>query len=148
MKKIKIILLILFNLLTLNACKNDESSLETFSIENVTIPYDENIFSLKEGEYYILFYSPKCKACLDTLKYIEYLYNEHNFDIYLINILENKFAINKLNETNLYCSSINDFYLFKTPYLVDILDGCITSEETGFNNIRNYLNEQIKMNSI
>ena len=148
MKKIKIILLIVFNLLTLNACKNDEPSLETFSIENLTIPYEQNIFSLKESEYYILFYSPKCKACLDTLKFVEYLYNEHNFDIYLINILENKIAINKLNGTNLYCSSINDFYLFKTPYLVNILEGSIVNEETGFNNIRNYLNEQIKITPI
>lgn len=147
MKKIKIIFLIIFNLITLNGCKNDVSSLNNFSIENLTIPYEENIFSLKESEYYILFYSPKCKACLDTLKFVEYLYNENNFDIYLINILENKITINKLHQTNLNCSSLNDFYLFKTPYIVNIYNGTIVSEETGFNNIRNYLNEEIKVKS-
>ncbi len=139
MKRLKKLLLLCFVLFNLLSCGKPQDDSKIFDKEKLTIAYDDKIFSLLESEYYILFYSPKCKACLDTLKFIEYKYNEKNFDIYLINILESTVAYDKQNITNLNCNSIEDFYLFKTPYLITIFQECIVSEVGGFNEIRTYL---------
>ncbi len=144
MKKLKSILTMIFCISFLFGCNNNQEIKKTFNKEELTLIYDEKIFSKQENEYYILFYTPKCKACLDSLKFIEYKYNESNFDIYLINILESSVNYNKQNTTNINCDSIENFYLFKTPYLVTIYDRKVTYEVGGFNEIRTFLNENIK----
>jgi thiol-disulfide isomerase/thioredoxin len=143
MKRSKTIFIITACLFNLVSCSPKQETLKTFDKENLTIKYDSNIFTLLEKEYYILFYTPKCKACLDTLKYVEYKYNEKNFDIYLINVLESSVMYNKQITSNINCNDTEDFYLFKTPYLITLQEGIIIDEASGFNEIRTYLNQKL-----
>ena len=136
-------LLVIPILLSCNS--NSKSITKIYDYDDIdrTIVWSE-IFSKEQESYSIYFYNKKCGHCLEIKELIiDYYFKE----IEMLYFLET-------NEESIYgpksdlvgISNIKDFYIFGTPFLINIYKSSIENYYAGSKQIVDYINYKIDSN--
>ena len=114
--------------------KEEEPQLDYQLIDHIEY---ETIFSQPEEQYRVYFYSKTCGHC-EILKKDILSYALSNIEIvYFIDFTDLHYYGNKKDLTGI--CSIDDFYIFGTPFFVGINNGAIKDYYYGVNQIREYI---------
>lgn len=138
MKKVYILLVMVFLISLLGGCKNKK-------IEPTYIETNE-IFSF-EGKYYVYFYGEKCTSCVETTKELKKLINKKKIECYFFDTKNlskaNIYSVGPGEEpySNLGVSLIKDMKITFTPTLLYIEDGVIRGQYVNRNVIMAHLNK-------
>ena len=124
MKVLIIIFLLLFSLVS---CSKKDG-LQEISIQEV--------FSVKEEKYCVLFYSPSCYSCLTTIEVLKKRYEKRKYKGFLVNLMGLDIEFNEEKVSNLGKDNINEIVFSSVPYLVYISKKSIEKEVYGYTNIQ------------
>lgn len=91
----------------------------------------------QEGDYYVYFYSERCGHCNDIKQEIINLYLEELVNLYFVctDIEAMLGPIKDLHGVN----SVDDFYIFGTPFLVEINNCYVVDYYIGSEEIRGFI---------
>ncbi len=98
-----------------------------------------DVFTQEEDDYLVYFYSERCGYCNDIKQSIISFYLEEKAEMYFVcTDIEAVFG----QSTNLTgVDSIDEFYIFGTPFLIRLLDHRIESYYVGSKQILNFINQ-------
>ena len=134
-------------LLLLLGCKEP---LEVEEKEYVETEYDykivdnrqiawKDILSKSKDRYVVYFYSEYCGYCKQIKQDILSYYLKDMDEMYFVNTVKEK-AVFKSNDGLLTgAKKIEDFYIFGTPFLVEVTDYTITNWYAGVDSIKLYI---------
>ena len=111
-------------------------------LEKRQINWDE-ILSKSSSRYIVYFYSEYCAYCKqvkqDVLSY--YLMDIDN--MYFVNTVSQKATYKSNDGLLIGTKDIKDFYIFGTPFLVEITDYTVTNWYAGVDSIRLYISTRV-----
>ena len=140
--------LILLSCLLLTGCFGDDKSekktqeepiLDYYSIADQKINWGD-IFSQKEKEYLIYFYSEYCGHCKSIKEEVLSYYYLCEKAFYFVDIVEQKAVIKSDRDSIIGTKSIKDFYILGTPFLINIKEKMVDSYYAGTEAILNFIN--------
>ena len=131
--------------LLLSCNSNSQNVTKTYDYDDIdkTIVWND-IFSKEQESYSIYFYNKKCGHCLGIKELIiDYYFKELEILYFL-----------ETNEETIYgpksdlvgISNLNDFYIFGTPFLINIYKSSIENYYAGSKQIVDYINYKIELN--
>ena len=134
-------------LLMLIGCSEPVENVETdvtkteyeYSItENKQITWNE-VLSKSKSRYVVYFYSEYCGYCKQVKQEILSYYLKNVDEMYFIDTVKEK-AVYKSNDGMLIgTKNITDFYIFGTPFLVEVTNYTVTNWYAGVDSIRLYI---------
>ena len=103
----------------------------------------KDILSKGESRYVVYFYSDYCAYCKQVKQEILSFYETKMDEMYFVNAYEQK-AIYKNNDGLLIgTKTIENFYIFGTPFLAEITNYTVTNWYAGVDSIRLYISSRI-----
>ena len=143
----KLNLLSLSLLVLVSGCQpiNEEDPKEKESVQyeySITADHQikwNNILSKSESRYMVYFYSEFCAYCKQVKQDILMYYSKNIDEMFFVDTVKEK-AVYKNNDGLLIgTKNINDFYIFGTPFLVEITNYVVTNWYAGVDSIRLYI---------
>lgn len=132
MKRCKLLLILILPLTVLNK-----------DVHKTTL---QNIFSLKESVYGVLFYLDSCLACRNSKLFLLEQQNRGGISVYFIDYSTCDFKIE--NETNLFVDDYVKIYIKVTPTLLIVENRMIVAELIGYKDIINYYQKSFYFSSL
>ena len=106
--------------------------------ENKQIVWNE-VLSKSKSRYIVYFYSEYCGYCKQVKQEILSYYLKYVDEMYFVDTVKEK-ATYKSNDGMLIgTKNITDFYIFGTPFLVEVTDYTVTNWYAGVDSIRLYI---------
>ena len=143
----KLIFLSLAVILLTSGCKPDVN-MESETEEPIELDYSilekrqiewGNILSKRSSRYLVYFYSEYCAYCKQIKQDILSYYLTNTDDMYFVNTVSQK-AVYKSNDGLLIgTKDIEKFYIFGTPFLVEVTNYTVTNWYAGVDSIRLYI---------
>ena len=101
------------------------------------------LFDINQPRYMVYFYSEYCGYCKLVKQEVLSYFMKDIDEMYFVNVTNEK-AIYKSNDGLLIgTKSINDFYIFGTPFLVEITNRTVTNWYAGVESIRLYIDTRM-----
>ena len=127
---------------------NPEITEKPISIETIEYDYSlieskkiawNDVLSKSESRYMVYFYSEYCAYCKQIKQDILSYYSKNIDNMYFVDTVNQK-AIYKSNDGLLIgTKSMEDFYIFGTPFLVEITNFTVTNWYAGVDSIKLYI---------
>lgn len=147
----KLIFLSLAVILLTSGCKPDVN-MESKTEEPIELDYSilekrqiewGNILSKRSSRYLVYFYSEYCAYCKQIKQDILSYYLTNTDDMYFVNTVSQK-AVYKSNDGLLIgTKDIEKFYIFGTPFLVEVTNYTVTNWYAGVDSIKLYISTRI-----
>ncbi len=106
----------------------------------------EDIFNQIEEDYLIYFFSTTCGHCEALKQEIISFYSLNIITIYFVDCTNKDVYGNKKDLTGVF--SLEEFYIFGTPFLINIISGVINNYYYGVSQIKEYISSKISINQI
>ena len=135
MKKLLFVIIVLL-CTSCNKTKNTTDTSKYDYPKDVTIKWDD-IFSLESDNYLVYFYSLTCSHCRDLKQEILTFYYERQPLMYFVNT-NDKGVFGKTKDLR-GIDSVDDFYIFGTPFLIRIKEYKVSDYYPGVTSIREYI---------
>ena len=137
----KFLFLLLIPLVLISGCqrpaetKIDHNYHET---KNDLIFWD-NVFAQEQDDYLVYFYSESCGHCNEIKQDVITFYLKELIDMYFV--CTDIDAVFGPTKNLIGVNTIDDFYIFGTPFLTRIKEHAVSEYYVGSNAIRNYINQ-------
>ena len=110
--------------------------------ENHQIIWND-ILSKSESRYMVYFYSEYCAYCKQVKQDILSFYSKNIDDLYFLDVVKEKATYKSNDGLLIGTKKIDDFYIFGTPFLVEITNFTVTNWYAGVDAIQLYISTRI-----
>ena len=114
--------------------------IEDYSDVETSISWYE-VFSFN-GEYLVYFYSEHCAHCKEIKNEVLYYYSKHIETMYFV--CTDEYAVFSKGDNLIGMTSIDDFYILGTPFLIRIYEKELVNYYAGSSKIAEYIDMKMQ----
>lgn len=134
MSKLK---LIIFSILLLTSCNNETPIYHNYHETKNSLISWHDIFTQEENNYLVYFYSERCGHCNEIKQDVISFYLEDIYPMYFV-CTDIEVVLGPKNSL-VGIDNINDFYIFGTPFLLNLVDHKVDSYYGGASEVKEYI---------
>ena len=128
---------LLFPLLLLSSCSSEEPIYHNYHEIKCSLISWSDVFVQEEDDYLVYFYSERCGHCKEIKQDIISFYLEDIYSMYFVcTDIEVTFGPNK-NLAGI--DNIDDFYIFGTPFLLNLVEHKVSAYYIGANEVKEHI---------
>ena len=128
---------LLFPFFLLVSCSTEELIYHNYHETKSCLISWSDVFNQNEDDYLVYFYSESCGHCNEIKQDVISFYLEDIYPMYFV-CTDIEVVLGPKNNL-VGIDNIDDFYIFGTPFLLNLVDHAVSSYYAGANEVKDYI---------